>query len=83
MDADFLLLFSRPTGESCGQNILTSLQVQDSTAEIVQVLSYRKEGCAQVSRNSGKDYQEFTGVLWTYEKAGGKRKTVSEGLLHS
>ena len=62
------------------------LQVQESAAEIVQELSYLKEGYAQVTRNRGKDYHDYrtpvTGVLRTYEKAGSKRKTVGEGLLH-
>ena len=60
LDEDLLLLFSRPRGESSsgGQNVSTSLQVQDSTAQIVEVLSYRREGCVQVTRNGGKDYHE-------------------------
>ena len=31
----------------------------------------------------GKIITRFTGVLGTYEKIGGERKTVSKGLLHS
>ena len=41
-----------------GQNVFFPLQVQDSTAEIVQALSYSREGCAQVTRYRGKGYQE-------------------------
>ena len=36
------------------------LQVQESAAEIVQELSYLKEGYAQVTRNGGKDYHDLT-----------------------
>ena len=36
------------------------LQVQDSATEIVQELSYLKEGYAQVTRNGGKDYHDLT-----------------------
>ena len=60
LDEDLLLLLSRPAGELSHPvvDVSSSLQVQDSTAQLVQVLSYRREGCAQVTITRGEGYPE-------------------------